>query len=90
MRGMRCGATGPFLLHEQDRGVQWHILAFEGPDGYSRAGGIASRITGLAHALAAAGFETHLWFVGDPDLPGHETQDDLRLHRWCRITPKIA
>ena len=81
---MRCGATGPVLPHEQDGGVQWHILAFEGPDAYAQAGGIASRITGLAHALAAAGFETHLWFVGDPDLPGYETHNDLRLHRWCQ------
>jgi len=51
---------------------QCHILAFEGPDPYARAGGIASRISGLAWALAESGFETHLWFVGDPDLPGYE------------------
>lgn len=64
--------------------VQFHLLSFEGPDGYARAGGIASRITGLAHTLADTGFETHLWFVGDPDLPGHETHDQLQLHRWCQ------
>lgn len=52
--------------------TQFHILSFEGPDGYARAGGIATRITGLSEALAEAGFETHLWFVGDPHLPGHE------------------
>ena len=44
--------------------TQFHILSFEGPDGYARAGGIASRITGLSEALAEAGLETHLWFVG--------------------------
>jgi glycosyltransferase involved in cell wall biosynthesis len=64
--------------------VQFHLLSFEGPDGYARAGGIASRVTGLAQALAEAGFATHLWFVGDPDLPGHEAHDQLQLHRWCQ------
>ena len=61
---------------------QFHLLSFEGPDPYARAGGIASRIIGLAQALAASGFPTHLWFVGDPDLPGHEVCDQLQLHRW--------
>jgi glycosyltransferase involved in cell wall biosynthesis len=64
--------------------MQFHILSFEGPDGYARAGGIASRITGLVRALADAGYETHLWFVGDPALPGHESQGSLHLHRWCQ------
>lgn len=84
MRGMQCEATNPRLAHEQKDTMQWHLLAFEGPDAYARAGGIASRISGLAQALATAGFETHLWFVGDPDLPGHETHENLRLHRWCQ------
>lgn len=64
--------------------MQFHILSFEGPDGYARAGGIASRITGLSEALAQAGFQTHLWFVGDPSAPGHETHGNLHLHRWCQ------
>ena len=64
--------------------MQFHILSFEGPDPYAQAGGIASRVTGLAQALADAGLETHLWFVGDPELPGHETRDSLQLHRWCQ------
>jgi len=64
--------------------MQFHLLSFEGPDSYSQAGGIASRITGLSNALAEAGYETHLWFVGDPDLPGHETRGQLQLHRWCQ------
>jgi glycosyltransferase involved in cell wall biosynthesis len=64
--------------------MQFHLLSFEGPDQYATAGGIASRITGLAQALADAGCETHLWFVGDPDFPGHETRDQLQLHRWCQ------
>ncbi len=64
--------------------TQFHILSFEGPDPYARAGGIASRITGLSQALADAGFETHLWFVGDPQLLGHENRGLLALHRWCQ------
>src|SRR5690606_38963050 len=64
--------------------LQFHILSFEGPDPYARAGGIASRITGLAHTLSQSGFETHLWFVGDPHLPGHEVNENLHLHRWCQ------
>jgi hypothetical protein len=61
-----------------------HMLSFEGPDAYARAGGLATRVTGLAAALAAAGCDTHLWFIGDPALPGHETRGRLRLHRWCQ------
>lgn len=69
---------------EQPHTMQFHILSFEGPDAYSRAGGLASRVTGLSAQLAALGQETHLWFVGDPRLPGHESQDQLHLHRWCQ------
>lgn len=64
--------------------IQFHVLSFEGPDPYARAGGIASRISGLTHALAEAGFDTHLWFVGDPELPGVEQRGSLTLHRWCQ------
>ena len=71
-------------IRENAMRLQFHLLSFEGPDGYARAGGMASRITGLAQALAESGFETHLWFVGDPDLPGNEIHQQLRLHRWCQ------
>src|SRR5262245_14451613 len=64
--------------------VQFHILSFEGPDPYARAGGIASRVDGLVQALVAAGHPTHLWFVGDPSSPGHERRGNLHLHRWCQ------
>jgi len=64
--------------------IQFHVLSFEGPDLYSRAGGIASRIVGLADTLAERGFETHLWFVGDPSAPGVERRGQLTLHRWCQ------
>jgi glycosyltransferase involved in cell wall biosynthesis len=64
--------------------MQFHLLSFEGPDAYSRAGGIATRVDGLSRCLAFLGLETHLWFVGDPELPGHEEWEGLRLHRWCQ------
>lgn len=64
--------------------MQFHMLSFEGPDAYSRAGGLASRADGLVRTLAGLGFETHLWFVGDPALPGHEQSGSLHLHRWAQ------
>ena len=64
--------------------MQFHILSFEGPDAYSRAGGLATRVEGLSETLEALGFETHLWFIGDPALPGHEQRGRLQLHRWCQ------
>jgi glycosyltransferase involved in cell wall biosynthesis/ribosome-associated translation inhibitor RaiA len=64
--------------------MQFHVLSFEGPDAYACAGGLASRITGLVNTLAEAGYETHLWFVGDPHLSGHEIHDRFHLHRWCQ------
>jgi hypothetical protein len=64
--------------------MQFHILSFEGHDPYACAGGLASRINGLVRTLAEVGFETHLWFVGDPQLSGHEAQGQLHLHRWCQ------
>jgi len=64
--------------------MQFHVLSFEGPDPYSRVGGLATRVEGLTETLAGLGFETHLWFVGDPDLPGHERRGMLHLHRWAQ------
>lgn len=64
--------------------MQFHILSFEGPDPYSRAGGLATRINGLCETIAAQQHEVHLWFVGDPDAPVEETRESVRLHRWCQ------
>ena len=64
--------------------MQFHILSFEGVDAYARAGGLATRIDGLTEALATAGIETHLWFVGDPGLAAYERRGSLHLHRWCQ------
>lgn len=62
------------------------LLSFEGPDAYAQAGGLASRVSGLALALAAAGYETHHFFIGAPDHPGCEVTCNgmLHLHRWCQ------
>jgi hypothetical protein len=68
----------------EDRPMQFHLLSFEGPDDYAKAGGIATHVSGLGQVLADAGFDTHLWFIGNPDLPDHETHERLHLHRWCQ------
>ncbi|MBM4267744.1 MAG: glycosyltransferase [Deltaproteobacteria bacterium] len=64
--------------------MHFHILSFEGPDSHARVGGLATRVEGLARALQAHADETHLWFVGDPDSPGHEKRDGVHYHRWCQ------
>lgn len=60
------------------------VLSLEGPDIYSMAGGLGVRVTELSRALAQSGFETHLFFVGDPSKAGHEEAEGGRwkLHRW--------
>jgi glycosyltransferase involved in cell wall biosynthesis len=60
------------------------VLSFEGPDVYSQAGGLGVRAKELTRALAIAGYETHLFFVGDPELPAQEeaVEGRLKLHRW--------
>jgi len=64
--------------------MQFHLLSFEGPDAYATVGGLASRVNGLTGALAGLGFETHLWYVGEPEGPGHELRDGIHYHRWCQ------
>ncbi|HOC92417.1 MAG TPA: glycosyltransferase [bacterium] len=62
------------------------LLSFEGPDPYSQAGGLGTRVHNLGLALGALGFETHLFFIGDPSLPGRESLENGKytLHRWCQ------
>ncbi len=62
------------------------LTSFEGPDVYSQAGGLGVRMKGLSEALAGMGYETHLFFAGDPQLPSDETQaaGRLHLHRWLQ------
>ncbi|HYM49967.1 MAG TPA: glycosyltransferase family 4 protein [Candidatus Limnocylindrales bacterium] len=62
------------------------IVSFEGPDEYAQAGGLGVRVRELSRALAERGLTTHLFFVGDPELPGEEAILDgrLTLHRWAQ------
>lgn len=62
------------------------LLSFEGPDAYSLAGGLGVRVKGLSQALARSGFDTYLYFCGDPRLPGEEDLEGGALHyrRWCQ------
>ncbi len=62
------------------------LLTFEGPDPYSQAGGLGTRMHNLAEALATLGYETHMFFIGDPALPGEEhlCGGKYILHRWCQ------
>ena len=62
------------------------LLSFEGPDIYSQAGGLGVRVKELSRALAERGYETHLFFIGDPSLPADESALDGRLwlHRWSQ------
>ncbi|OGO32932.1 MAG: hypothetical protein A2Z29_01710 [Chloroflexi bacterium RBG_16_56_11] len=65
--------------------TEFVLLSFEGPDGYSLAGGLGVRVTNLSQSLANLGFPTHLFFIGDPRLKGEETlQTGAVLHRWCQ------
>jgi glycosyltransferase involved in cell wall biosynthesis len=59
------------------------LLSFEGPDRYSSIGGLGTRETSFARALGEAELETHLYFVGDPNLPAIEAfAPGVTLHRW--------
>lgn len=62
------------------------LASFEGPDPYAMAGGLGRRVSTLARAFSAAGHETHLFFLGDPNGPGEERLDGGRLvfHRWAQ------
>lgn len=66
--------------------TEFVLLSFEGPDPYSRAGGLGVRVSQLAQSLARLGYRTHLIFVGSPERPGYEEQEGglLRLYRWCQ------
>src|SRR5437588_9301408 len=62
------------------------LLCFEGPDVYSTAGGLGTRVSELSEALATQGYTTHLIFIGDPTKPGVEMRLDGRLilERWSQ------
>lgn len=66
--------------------VVFVMLSFEGPDPYSQAGGLGTRVHNLCETLGEMGFETHLFFIGDPELPPVETLAGGKyiMHRWCQ------
>lgn len=66
------------------------LLCFEGPDVYSTAGGLGTRVSELSEALAAQGYTTHLIFIGDPTRPPTEYRLDghLILKRWSQWVSK--
>jgi glycosyltransferase involved in cell wall biosynthesis len=66
------------------------ILCFEGPDIYSTAGGLGTRVSELSEALATQGYTTHLIFIGDPYKPGLEQRVEGRLilERWSQWISK--
>jgi glycosyltransferase involved in cell wall biosynthesis len=66
------------------------ILCFEGPDIYSTAGGLGTRVTELSEALAMQGYTTHLIFIGDPTKPSIEERVNgcLILKRWSQWVSK--
>jgi glycosyltransferase involved in cell wall biosynthesis len=66
------------------------MLCFEGPDVYSTAGGLGTRVTELSEALATQGYTTYLFFIGDPTKPATETRIDGRLilKRWSQWVSK--
>jgi glycosyltransferase involved in cell wall biosynthesis len=87
-RAARSGAQGgrDHQVNFTPQSTVFAVLSFEGPDEYSQAGGLGVRVKGLSRTLAQLGYETHLFFCGDPDLPGEETHEGARLHyrRWCQ------
>jgi len=68
------------------RTATFTLVSFEGPDPYAQAGGLGVRVGNLAQTLAGRGFDTELFFVGDPEAPGEEQLVEGRLtyHRWCQ------
>jgi glycosyltransferase involved in cell wall biosynthesis len=61
------------------------LLSFEGPDPYSMVGGLGTRVAELSAALAQAGANTTLVFVGDPARPPVERPSpNLEYRRWCQ------
>src|SRR5258707_13838272 len=66
------------------------LLSFEGPDVYSTAGGLGTRVTELSEALATQGYTTYLFFIGDPTKAATETRVEGRLilKRWSQWASK--
>ncbi len=83
---VRGGVEGRTVSQLGPERAIFAIVSFEGPDRYSQAGGLGVRVSGLVDTLAGLGYETHLFFIGDPALPGEERASNSRLvlHRWSQ------
>ncbi len=64
--------------------LEFLLVAFEGPDPYSLAGGLGVRVREFSRAAASLGYTTTVAFVGDPALPASEERDGVRLLRCCQ------
>ena len=83
------------MMIEQDGAISpentlFVLLSFEGPDVYSTAGGLGTRVSELSEALAMQGYTTHLIFIGDPSKPSVELRVNGRLvlKRWSQWISK--
>ncbi|HVC22461.1 MAG TPA: glycosyltransferase [Candidatus Dormibacteraeota bacterium] len=57
------------------------LIAMEGPDQYSQAGGLGVRVSQLSRALAAGRNPTRIYFVGDPEAAAEEMWEGVQLRR---------
>src|ERR1700730_15276207 len=55
---MVCQESAPFQELKESTGVQWHIITGEYPP---KRGGVGDYTYLLAHALAEAGEDVHIW-----------------------------
>lgn len=77
------------LPHHPRYRLEFVVLSFEGPDLYSLIGGLGVRVTELTKVMASLGYNTRLFFVGDPDEPDYEVNEGLlHYHRWSRWLSK--
>ncbi len=84
---LRSPRTDAILHNFDPSNLEFVVLSFEGPDQpYSQAGGLGVRVTRLTEAMALKGFTTHLFFIGDPDLPNFEERFEgkLKVNRWSQ------
>ena len=86
MRGTTLACERAPLPRGRVHSTVFSIVSFEGTDPYSQVGGLGVRVSGLARTLAQLGYPTHLFFIGDPALPGEELAESgqLILHRWSQ------
>ena len=77
------------IVELQPKDTTFVLLSFEGPDLYSLAGGLGVRVSELARTLATLGYETHLFFVGDPSKPDRERDATLPLTLW-RVAQEVS